>query len=193
MPSPIRRGRSAQLNCQATDHHHRASMKAKVTFKSWSRMDRELCLDLFDANCPEFFAPNERDDYLRFLETDPGGYELCLIDDEVAGAFGLIGNGASRRRLNWIMLNPQFQGFGAGRAMMQRIAALAASEKIQVVDIAASQKSAPFFLKFGAVATAVIDNGWGPGMHRIDMELTLTPDKSLERTREKQSAESTPT
>jgi GNAT superfamily N-acetyltransferase len=146
-------------------------MKAKVTFRPWARKDNELCLDLFDANCPEFFASNERDDYLRFLETDPGGYELCLIDDEVAGAFGLIGNGAFRRRLNWIMLNPKFQGVGAGRAIMERIAALAASEGIQIVDIAASQKSAPFFSKFGAVTTKVIHDGWGLGMHRVDMEL----------------------
>jgi GNAT superfamily N-acetyltransferase len=156
-----------------------------ITFRPWSRNYREPCLDLFDANCPEFFAANERNDYLRFLETDPGGYELCLIDDEVAGAFGLIGNDTFRRRLNWIMLNPKFQGLGAGRAIMERVSALAASERIQVVDIAASQKSAPFFSKFGAVTTTIIDHGWGLDMHRVDMELTLSPDKSLERTREK--------
>jgi len=159
-------------------------MSSKVTFRPYSRTDREACLGLFDANCPEFFAPNERTDYLAFLDSSPRGYELCLIDDDVAGAFGLIGNGVSRRRLNWIMLNPQFQGLGAGRAIMENVAALAASEGIQVVDIAASQKSAPFFAKFGAVTMTVTDNGWGSGMHRVDMELALRPNKSLERTRE---------
>jgi hypothetical protein len=49
------------------------------------------------------------------------------------------------------------------------------------VDIAASQKSAAFFARFGAVTLKVVDNGWGTGMHRIDMELPLTPDSSLER------------
>jgi GNAT superfamily N-acetyltransferase len=158
-------------------------MKAQVTFRPYSSNDRERCLGLFDANCPEFFAPNERADYLSFLETSENGYELCLIDDEIAGAFGLSGNDASRRRLNWIMLNPQFQGLGAGRAIMEKVAVLAASAGIQVVDIAASHMSAAFFARFGAVAMKVIDNGWGPGMHRVDMELSLRPVKSLERTR----------
>lgn len=157
---------------------------SEVTFRPYSGNDRETCLGLFDANCPEFFAPNERADYLSFLEKVPSGYELCLIEGEVAGAFGLIGDAGSRRRLNWIMLNPQFQGRGGGRAIMDRVAALAASKKVQVVEIAASQKSAPFFARFGAVTLRIIENGWGAGMHRVDMELPLTPDVSLGRTRE---------
>ena len=149
------------------------ALKSVVTFRPYSRNDREICLGLFDANCPEFFAPNERADYLQFLEKGPGGYELCLIDNELAGAFGLIGNADSRRRLNWIMLDPRFQGLGAGRAIMERVVALAASATIKAVDIAASQKSARFFARFGAVTLKVVDNGWGTGMHRVDMELSI--------------------
>lgn len=161
------------------------TIQAKITFRSYSGADREACLDLFDANCPEYFASNERADYLRFLDASPRGYELCLIGENIVGAFGLIGSDASRRRLNWIMLNPRFHGVGAGRAIMERIAALAASEGVEVVDIAASHKSAPFFAKFGAVTTTVTENGWGPGMHRVDMQWPLRPKTSLERTRER--------
>ena len=160
-------------------------MKAKITFRLYSATDRRSCLDLFDANCPEYFAWNERVDYQRFLDAGSTGYELCLIDEAIAGAFGLIGNDASRRRLNWIMLNPKFHGVGAGRAIMERIAALAVSEGLDVVDIAASHKSAQFFAKFGAVTTTVTENGWGPGMHRVDMQLPLRPNTSLERTRDR--------
>ena len=149
-------------------------MKSEVTFRPFSSSDQQSCLALFDANCPEYFAPNERADYLGFLEKSPAGYELCLMEDAVAGAFGLIGDAATRRRLNWIMLNPQFQGRGAGRAIMERVIALAAAGRIHVVEIAASQKSASFFARFGAVTLKVTDNGWGPGMHRVDMELPLT-------------------
>lgn len=150
-------------------------MKPQITFRPFSAEDAEVCLGLFDANCPEFFAPDERADYSRFLAARPIGYELCLLDGEVAGAFGLIGGSAARRRLNWIMLNPKFHGFGAGRAIMERVVALAASEAVESVDIAASHKSAPFFARFGAVTLKVIENGWGAGMHRVDMELSPTP------------------
>ena len=146
-------------------------MNSTATFRPYSPSDLDACLALFDANCPEFFAPNERADYLQFLQNSPNGYELCLLNGEVAGAFGLMGKAGPRRSLNWILLDPKFHGRGAGRAIMQRVMALAASIGVEVVDIAASHKSAPFFAKFGAVSLRVIDNGWGPGMHRVDMEL----------------------
>ena len=39
------------------------------------------------------------------------------------------------------------------------------------VSIAASHKSAPFFARFGARIVETTPDGWGPGMHRVDMEL----------------------
>jgi GNAT superfamily N-acetyltransferase len=150
-----------------------AGLKAEITFRPYVNGDMEICLALFDANCPEFFAPNERSDYVRFLEASPKGYELCLVDGQVVGAFGLMGTGRVRRSLNWILLDPRFQGFGAGRAIMNRVAAHAASAAVEIVDIAASHKSVPFFEKFGAVTMTVTENGWGPGMHRVDMELRI--------------------
>jgi GNAT superfamily N-acetyltransferase len=158
-------------------------MKTEITFKSYSNDYKTTCLGLFDANCPEFFAPNERADYSSFLEKSPVGYEVCLVEDAIAGAFGLIGDSAPRGRLNWIMLNPRFQGRGAGRAIMERVVARASSAGILAIDIAASQKSAPFFARFGAVTLNVIENGWGVGMHRVDMELPLRRDSSLRRAR----------
>jgi GNAT superfamily N-acetyltransferase len=84
-----------------------------------------------------------------------------------------MGDDAARRRLNWIMLDPRFQGHGAGRAIMERVAARAVRQGIQVVDIAASHKSEAFFARFGAVTMTVTPDGWGSDMHRVDMELRL--------------------
>lgn len=146
-------------------------MNTTVAFRPYTPADREACLELFDANCPGFFAPNERNDYADFLDAEPKGYEACIVGDRLAGAFGLIAGSAQRMHLNWILLDPKFQGLGIGSAIMDRIATVAVASGIHVVDIAASHKSAPFFAKFGAVATATTHDGWGPGMHRVDMEL----------------------
>ena len=148
-------------------------MATNVTFRSYVSTDKSVCLKLFDANCPEFFAPNERVDYAEFLDASPFSYELCAVNGEVVGVFGLSENGLQQSSLKWVLLNPNFQGMGIGSAIMNRISAVAHQAGARLVKIAASHKSAPFFVNFGAIEIAAMENGWGPGMHRIDMELHL--------------------
>jgi len=148
-------------------------MATNITFRPYLPTDRLVCLSLFDANCPEFFAPNERLVYASFLDANQLSYELCLVGGQIVGAFGLAGYGLQHKSLNWILLNPRSHGMGIGSAIMGRISNLVRTTGVTMVTIAASHKSAPFFAKFGAIEVAVIDNGWGPGMHRVDMELRL--------------------
>ncbi|WP_242112849.1 hypothetical protein [Luteimonas aquatica] len=44
------------------------------------------------------------------------------------------------------------------------------------LHISASHKSAPFFARFGALETARVPDGWGPGMHRVEMRLASDQD-----------------
>ena len=37
-----------------------AALPPKAPFRPYSSADREACLANFDANCPAFFAPDER-------------------------------------------------------------------------------------------------------------------------------------
>ena len=157
------------------------------TFRAYSEIDRDRCLEVFDANCPASFAPNERAEYAAFLQSVPEGYEVCLVDGRVAGAYGLIPTSRSdeprRLRLNWIMIDPAVQGRGVGRAMMERVeeraravrerAGVGVDETPLEIDIAASHVSAPFFARFGAEETVRTEDGWGPGMHRVDMVLPM--------------------
>jgi len=128
---------------------------------------------MFSANCPEYFAPNERQDYEAFLDDESTGYEVCLLAGEIAGAFGLFAAGAGRGRLNWILLDPGCKGLGIGSAVMERVQAQARERRLGVIEIAASHKSAGFFELFGAVSIKTTPDGWGPSMHRVDMELCL--------------------
>lgn len=144
-----------------------------MTFRPFQPADTAACLALFDANCPASFAPNERDEYVVFLSNLPGPYEVCVIDDAVVGAAGLAPDGPGALAIRWIVIAREHQGRGLGRAVMQQLMDLAATRGIARVDIATSQHSAPFFAKFGAVRLSVIEDGWGPGMHRIDMVLRL--------------------
>jgi len=145
---------------------------ANITFRPYRDTDHPVCTSIFDANCPEFFAPNERREYEEFLEQVPGDYEVCEVDGKVLGAFGLFGDG-EYKTLNWILLDPQSQGVGVGSIIMERVIQLGRTSRASVVKIAASHKSAPFFARFGASAKSLTRDGWGPGMDRVDMELPL--------------------
>jgi GNAT superfamily N-acetyltransferase len=146
---------------------------SKISFRSYSDADRQPCISIFDANCPEFFAPNERQDYEEFLEREPGEYEVCEVEGRVLGAFGLFVDSEGMKTLNWILLDPQTQGIGVGSTIMERVIQLSRASQTRVVKIAASHKSAPFFARFGASPTLLTKNGWGSGMDRVDMELSL--------------------
>jgi N-acetylglutamate synthase-like GNAT family acetyltransferase len=144
-----------------------------ITFRPYRNADRQACTSIFDANCPEFFAPNERQEYEEFLERVSGDYEVCEVDGKILGAFGLFDDGENMKTLNWILLDPQTQGIGVGSTIMERVIQLSRTSQTRVVKIAASHKSAPFFARFGASTTSLTKNGWGPGMDRLDMELPL--------------------
>jgi len=144
-----------------------------VQFLSYQACYKAMCLSLFDENCPQYFALNEREDYCAFLELIPSGYEICMIRGKIVGAFGLLKVDSMSSSLNWILLSPTSQGQGIGRHIMNHIKELAQQEGIETVTIAASHLSAPFFAKFNAQAITEIKNGWGQGMHRIDMVMSI--------------------
>lgn len=143
-------------------------------FRPYAPSDEAACCAILEANTPEFFAPNEYADFCAFLKDQPVNYQVCELEDQIVGAFGLApsGNTAS---LNWIMLSPEAQGKGVGRAMMEWAIDYCRRERLTRMAIAASHRSAPFFARFGAIEIRRTEHGWGPDMHRIDMELPVEP------------------
>ncbi|WOJ95885.1 GNAT family N-acetyltransferase [Congregibacter brevis] len=148
------------------------ALQNTASFRTYRPDDLACCLALFDENCPEFFAPNERADYEGFLRETPS-YVVATRNDRVVGAYGVSGRGR-HSSLNWILLARESQGLGLGSTIMKRAVARAIELKTTVLCIAASHKSAPFFTKFSAFEVKTIRDGWGPDMHRIDMELHLS-------------------
>jgi N-acetylglutamate synthase-like GNAT family acetyltransferase len=154
-------------------------------FRDYTPADRDACLALFDDNCPAFFAPNERADYDAFLAGveaslgaathDGEGYVIVEQDGRVVGAHGVQHDATTDTcRLTWILHANAVQGRGYGRLVMARVLRVARAHGATSVQIAASDRSAPFFARFGAKAEEVTPDGWGPGMHRIDMRLTVS-------------------
>lgn len=150
-------------------------MTQTIDFKPYQSEDFSACMALFDDNCPSHFAPNEKADYQAYLEQLPEDYYIAYQGKKPLAAFGFLLNHTSKRgQITWIMVAKSTQGTGIGRQMMDKSRQLGLAADMEIVDIAASHLSAPFFARFGAKALNHIADGWGPGMHRIDMELVLS-------------------
>lgn len=146
-------------------------MSTEPVFRPFRESDRPACLALFDANCPEFFAPKERHEYGQHLDARPSHYSVCLLGDEVVGAYGLEVAPTGHARLQWILFSPTAQGRGLGSVTMSRVLRDLEGRGVSTLEISASHRSAPFFARFGAEVVATTADGWGPGMHRVDMRI----------------------
>lgn len=140
---------------------------------SYRTADQKAVLSIFDKNCPEYFAPNERDDLIEFMDQYADGYRVCVHDGNVVGAFGLYEKENKDSRLQWILLDPTAQGIGLGTQVMQDVFKQAKNKNIKSIQIATSHVSYKFFEKHNAKIISKIENGWGPGMHQVHMEIQL--------------------
>ncbi len=144
------------------------------SFRPFQPVDVDACAALFDANCPRFFAESERQAYAEFLRSRPPGYQVCVIDGKVVGAFGVRAAGEKKARLNWVMIDPQLHGAGIGSTMMKHVAQIAANDlKCATIEIRATHKSAPFFARFGAHSVATRRTAKNDGTLEVDMEMPL--------------------
>ena len=150
-----------------------------AVFRAYGIGDRSACVALFDENCPAYFAPNEREDYVRFLDTNPESYVVCFQAERLVGAYGVNPVDVTSSTLDWIMLSPSVQGHGLGTIIMARVMEELNRLGHTTLHIGASHKSAPFFAKFGAVGLSTVPNGWGPGMHRVEMQLGQVTDHGV--------------
>lgn len=135
------------------------------------------CMALFESLCPHFFAPNEKVEFAQWLkEGAPGHYLVdALPDGSIRCAFGLMPDAEMHAlgHLHWVMVSPTVHGHGFGRALMDEASRRARDTGFEKLHIAASHLSAPFFARFGAAAYETLQDGWGPGMHRVNMRLEL--------------------
>ncbi len=144
-----------------------------IVFRAYRSADKHICLSVFDLNCPEYFDPEERKDYVVFLDEEPDGYEVCEADGQVHGAFGVFSTGEHTMALRWILLSPESQGQGLGAKIMARVVAKSREARARSIRLFTTQKAEAFFKRFGAETQAMTANGFGPGLDRVDMIIKL--------------------
>jgi GNAT superfamily N-acetyltransferase len=152
----------------------RASRKAAARLvRRYRAEDREACLAVFDGNVPDFFAASERVDFAAHLESaesflvlENGGVVLAC------GGVSVLPSGWAV--LDWGMVARAVQGQGLGRQLMlARLVLARGMPGLRGIRLETSQKTCGFYEGFGFRVQAVVRDGFGPGLDRVDMAVTF--------------------
>lgn len=127
------------------------------------------CLAAFDSNVPHYFDTSERQDFETFLDQEAGDYVVMLEDNKVIGCGGVALNN-DEAVLCWGLLHADWHGRGLGRALLeQRLKMAEAMPQARRIVCATSQHTEAFYAKKGFITQRRINDGWAPGLHRIEM------------------------
>ena len=144
----------------------------------YSPSDRSACLSIFDSNCPEFLDPSERADYEEFLDSFAVSKGYLVFEqsgDIVAGGGIAFYPDDNTGWFCWGLVARDKHRQGLGRQLTKaRIDLARGRQGITQLELDTSQKTKAFYESFGFVTKQITENGYGPGLDRYDMVLSLT-------------------
>jgi predicted GNAT family N-acyltransferase len=145
--------------------------------RNYGPTDEPECLALFDGNTPKFFAPSERQQFIRFLQKDAldWSYQVLERNDRIVacGGFAVQKDGTTAN-LCWGMVDRELHRTGLGSALLHaRLAAAAATPGVTQITLDTSQHTQGFYARFGFKLVNITLDAYGPGLDRWDMLLPL--------------------
>lgn len=144
--------------------------------REYEPADFDRCLGVFDTNVPEFFLPEERQEYGAFLEALPGPYFVLLNESHtIIGSGGYaIKPSTGTADLCWGMVRRELHGQGLGRALTTlRLERIVQEPEVREVAMHTSQHTEAFYKVLGFRTIEIRADGYGPGLDRCEMRLTI--------------------
>lgn len=147
------------------------------TIRHYEASDKQGVLAVFDANCPTFFAHEERQYLESYLDNEIEIYAVIEVDGKIVGSGGVNTESTEDGKkgvISWGMIHPDFQGMKLGRKLLEwRIAQLKSIPAVTTIVVRTSQLVAAFYAKNGFVLKRVEADFWAPGFDLYDMELGI--------------------
>ncbi len=150
----------------------------ELIYHNYQAQNREACLAVFDSNRPLYFADEERPmfaDFLdRVLQKSTLRYLVMELEGEVVGCGGVgLEEDRTLASLCWGMIRRDKHRRGIGRVLTQERIEAAQELGATRIRCATSQLTEAFYARFGFETEKREAEGFGPGLDRIDMMLTL--------------------
>ena len=152
-------------------------MTSGLPVRRFNATDTEACLEIFDGNVPDYFREGERSEFVDFLNRLPGPYLVLETKDGAVVACGGVARSAdgTRADLCWGMVRREEHGRGWGRRLTEaRIGMARAMDGVTEMACSTTQHTEGFYARFGFRTVHTEEDGYGPGLDRLDMRMLLS-------------------
>jgi ribosomal protein S18 acetylase RimI-like enzyme len=140
------------------------------------KSDIEACVALVRGNTPEFFTHTELAEFEPWLRSQTSPYMVIETDSgELIACGGYhVDVGSRSAGLTWGMVARGRHRQGIGSLLLrERLKRIAADGRALTVVLDTSQHSRGFFERHGFQIVSIQPDGFGPGLDRCDMRLSL--------------------
>jgi len=145
-----------------------------LIIRKYQDRDHQEVISLLQANCPQYFAPEEIVDFERYLKEEAEDYFVLELKGALIGAGGINYFPSEKKaRLAWDFLSPKFHSQGYGQQLVEYRLNWIRKKNFPRVEVRTSQKAAGFYQKMGFSLKLVEVDFWAPGfdLHLMEKEL----------------------
>lgn len=143
-----------------------------MEIKRYEEKHKAGVLELLRLNTPQYFAPEEREDLIEYLDNRLEYYYVVEMENKVMGCGGLnLSDDPETIRISWDIIHPESQGKGLGSQLTKfRIERIREMGGIKIVSVRTSQLVYKFYEKLGFELKEVAKDFWAEGLDMYRME-----------------------
>ena len=147
-------------------------MNNSITIREYKSIDKSSVMNLIRLNTPEYFAPEEEDDFSNYLDNERELYYVLLFNEKIVGCGGInFAENKTIGKISWDILHPEYQGKSLGTRLLEyRIEQLESIKSVQKITVRTSQVAYQFYEKQGFELKEIKKDYWAKGFDMYKME-----------------------
>lgn len=141
--------------------------------RKYSSEDKPQVIELLQRNTPEYFAPSEESDFVKYLDNEVEDYFVFEENHRIIGAGGInYFLNENLARISWDMVDPKSQGKGIGKELTQyRIKLLKGNPNIDFIAVRTSQLVHKYYEKMGFELEKIVKDYWAKNYDLYQMKM----------------------
>lgn len=143
-----------------------------ISIREFEANDKNEVIHLFKLNTPPFFAVEEEEDLIQYLEKERELFYVLLSDQTIVGCGGInFTDSHTTGKLSWDIIHPLYQGKSLGSKLLTfRLNKLRSLDGLTKIMVRTSQLAFKFYEKHGFECVEIKQDYWAKGLDMYTME-----------------------